>query len=356
MNLTSVETCDDNVIDEVADVGNHDQHINVDLSQFNNMVYEGMVCDSEEVAFKKYNEFARKVGFSVRKDKIYKRADGSIKSRMFVCFKQGLRKEDKRCKNTTKVSNESRTDCKARMIIKNEEDEWTVSKIVYEHNHVLATPSKAYMLRSQRKVKEILTVAQGCERGRPPGTRLKSGLELSQKRKKSKTTRTDSNNSNARKHHTSPQQNEDLRQCDTMLIEATCSEKNVHLSKSNARKHPTSPHQNEVLSKCDTMPIEATCSEKDVHSMLDPYFLSVRGPGVIVDCVCHVYNTIMDEEAAEADNDYYQMWQFHHVIMSGEQRRVCFHLLAEDVINEADEEVGVHPRKYCHYLVSDWTL
>ncbi|KAF6172926.1 hypothetical protein GIB67_035480 [Kingdonia uniflora] len=82
------------------------------------MVYEGMVCDSEEDAFKKYNDFTRKVGFNVRKDKIYKRADGSIRNRMFVCFKQGLRKENKRCKNTTKVRNESRTDYKARMIIK----------------------------------------------------------------------------------------------------------------------------------------------------------------------------------------------------------------------------------------------
>ncbi|KAF6161172.1 hypothetical protein GIB67_007813 [Kingdonia uniflora] len=96
-------------------------------------------------------------------------------------------------------------------------------------------------------LKEILTVAQGCERGRPPRTRLKSGLELSQKRKKSKTTRTDSSNSNVRKYHTSPQKKEDLRQCDTMLTEATCTEKNVYLNKSNERKHPTSPQQNEVL-------------------------------------------------------------------------------------------------------------
>ncbi|KAF6142082.1 hypothetical protein GIB67_037000 [Kingdonia uniflora] len=146
MKLTGTETCDDNLIDDVADVGNHDQHIIVDLSQFNSMVYDGMVCDSKEDAFKKYNEFVRKVGFSVRKDKIYKRADGSIGSRMFVWFKQGLLKEDKWCKITTKVRNESITDCKARMIIKNE-DEWAVSEIVYEHNHVLATPSKAYMLR-----------------------------------------------------------------------------------------------------------------------------------------------------------------------------------------------------------------
>ncbi|KAF6172247.1 hypothetical protein GIB67_024869 [Kingdonia uniflora] len=118
------------------------------------MAYEGMVCDYEEDTFKNYNEFARKVGFSVHKDKIYIRADGSIRSKMFVCFKQGLQKEDKLCKNTTKVCNESRTDCKARMIIKNEEDEWIVSEIVYEHNHVLANPSKAYMLCSHRKVKD----------------------------------------------------------------------------------------------------------------------------------------------------------------------------------------------------------
>ncbi|KAF6161125.1 hypothetical protein GIB67_007766 [Kingdonia uniflora] len=466
-----VKTCDDNVIDEVADARNHDQHINVNLSQFNNMVYEGIVCDSEKDAFKKYNEFARKMGFSVRKDKIYKRVDGSIRSRMFVCFKQGLRKEDKRCKNTTKVCNESRTYCKAphlmytieegdvdglifkyevgqegrskyivmiyssniqvgctcnkfkftgiicRHIVKvlyhrniheirskyilarwtknikagivrdevgktiltncnaslslryNElcaqaikittkgainEEVYTVAMRVLKngleevqlamglpHKDLVENPKSTKANASQSdevKVKEILTVAQGCERGRPPGTRLKSGLELCQKRKKSKTTtqfgsrqtgckcnslhfqsivdfvscsigevdtediddvyrsdmsgkklapapplekrqhgtkfasnqteptRIDSSNRNVRKHHTSPQQNEDLKQCGTMLIEATCSEKNVYLSKSNARKHPTSPHQNEDLSKCDTMPIEATCSEKDVHS------------------------------------------------------------------------------------------
>ncbi|KAF6175052.1 hypothetical protein GIB67_039600 [Kingdonia uniflora] len=444
MNLIGVETCDDNVIDEVADVGNHDQHINVDLSQFNNMVYEGMVCDSKEDAFKKYNEFARKVGFSVRKDKIYKRADGSIRSRMFVCFQQGLRKEDKRCKNTTKARNESRTDCKARMIIINEEDEWTVFEIFYEHNHVLATPSKAYMLRSQRKFKDvhlaedfkrciyncnteefllskwkkmlddyglgeniwlgtlfkvrkkwalvygrdmfcadmtttqrsesinkflkkfvkrkyyfteflnrfemaletrrqteveedfkssqtspnlvvpILMLKQASERYTHAifdlfsneykahlmytieerdvdgsifryeiTTKgaiieevytvamrvLKNGLEevelttvlphkdSVENPKSTKTNVSQSNEVKVKEILTVAQGCErDLRQCDTMLIEATCSEKNVHLSKSNARKHPTSPHQNEVLNKCDTMPIETTCSEKDVHS------------------------------------------------------------------------------------------
>ncbi|KAF6173479.1 hypothetical protein GIB67_027174 [Kingdonia uniflora] len=284
MNLIGVETCDDNVIDEVADVGNHDQHINVDLSQFNNMVYEGMVCDSKEDAFKKYNEFARKVGFSVRKDKIYKRADGSIRSRMFVCFQQGLRKEDKRCKNTTKARNESRTDCKARMIIINEEDEWTVFEIFYEHNHVLATPSKAYMLRSQRKFKDvhlaITTKGAIIEEVYTVAMRvLKNGLEevelttvlphkdSVENPKSTKTNVSQSNEVKVKEILTVAQGCErDLRQCDTMLIEATCSEKNVHLSKSNARKHPTSPHQNEVLNKCDTMPIETTCSEKDVHS------------------------------------------------------------------------------------------
>ncbi|KAF6140933.1 hypothetical protein GIB67_030144 [Kingdonia uniflora] len=50
---------------------------------------------------------------------------------------------------------------------------------------------------------------------------------------------------------------------------------------------------------------------------------------------------MVDEEAIEVENDYYQIWRFYHLIMLGEQRRLCLRLLAEDVINEADEEVGV---------------
>ncbi|KAF6163426.1 hypothetical protein GIB67_029275 [Kingdonia uniflora] len=79
------------------------------------------------------------------------------------------------------------------------------------HKDLVENPKSTKTNASQSnevKVKEILTVAQGCERGRPSGTRLKSGLELSQKRKKSKITRTYSSNSNVGKHHTSPQQNE----------------------------------------------------------------------------------------------------------------------------------------------------
>ena len=57
------------------------------IDKIHDMVYEGMVFYSEEQAYDRYNEYARKVGFSIRRDKYQKRLDGSVRSRIFVCFK-----------------------------------------------------------------------------------------------------------------------------------------------------------------------------------------------------------------------------------------------------------------------------
>ncbi|KAF6157988.1 hypothetical protein GIB67_008117 [Kingdonia uniflora] len=72
--------------------------------------------------------------------------------------------------------------------------------------------------------------------------------------------------------------------------------------------------------------------------------------------VLPTYHGMTDEEAAEAKNDYYQMCWFYHLIMLGEQHWVYLHLLAKDVINEADEEASVYTRKYCRYPARDWAL
>ncbi|KAF9626434.1 hypothetical protein IFM89_033253 [Coptis chinensis] len=45
------------------------------------------------------------------------------------------------------------------MAVSNVKNEWVVIEVVHEHNHELATPSKTYLLRSQRRVKE----PQGAE-------------------------------------------------------------------------------------------------------------------------------------------------------------------------------------------------
>ncbi|KAF6139704.1 hypothetical protein GIB67_006652 [Kingdonia uniflora] len=69
-----------------------------------------------------------------------------------------------------------------------------------------------------------------------------------------------------------------------------------------------------------------------------------------------MYYRMADEEVAKAENAYYQVWQFYHLIMSGKQHRVCLHLLREDVINEADEEADVHHMKFYRYPFDDLTL
>jgi hypothetical protein len=86
------------------------------------------------------------IGFSIRKSIIKRRADKTIYSRVIVCSSQGYAE-------TGSSHATTRTGCKA--LIKfsvSREGVWTVQKIELDHNHVLATPKKKHMLRSQRHV------------------------------------------------------------------------------------------------------------------------------------------------------------------------------------------------------------
>lgn len=118
-------------------------------------VHEGMVFKSEEEAYEKYNEYSTKIGFSVRKGRAYKRANGMVRCRFFVCYKEGFKTKDPRRINIKRHHKEKRTGCMARMVIKRAKgDEWVVSEFVSGHNHPLATRIKSYRLRSHRKIKE----------------------------------------------------------------------------------------------------------------------------------------------------------------------------------------------------------
>ena len=56
-----------------------------------------MEFDSEEHAHQWYNEHAKEVGFSIRKQwKNEDRFSGVISSRRFVCYKEGYRKKQKK--------------------------------------------------------------------------------------------------------------------------------------------------------------------------------------------------------------------------------------------------------------------
>ena len=56
-----------------------------------------MEFDSEEAAYIFYNEYARKMGFSVRKEQVVKnKKTGEVTSRIYSCSKEGYQSKDKR--------------------------------------------------------------------------------------------------------------------------------------------------------------------------------------------------------------------------------------------------------------------
>jgi hypothetical protein len=106
----------------------------------------GMSFASKNDAYEMYNTYAGMIGFSIRKSIIKRRANKTIYSRVIVCSNQGHAEIGSSHATT-------RTGCKA--LIKfsvSREGVWTVQKIELDHNHVLATPKKKHMLRSQRHV------------------------------------------------------------------------------------------------------------------------------------------------------------------------------------------------------------
>jgi len=111
----------------------------------------GMVFHSEEQAFKFYNSYAKRKGFSVRKGHLSRRKDGSVRDRHYLCSNEGTRKEH-RTHVTKKPRALERTNCLARIEFKvNRDNVWVINKFVDEHNHPLASPNKIHMLRSHRK-------------------------------------------------------------------------------------------------------------------------------------------------------------------------------------------------------------
>ncbi|KAF6165817.1 hypothetical protein GIB67_012714 [Kingdonia uniflora] len=59
---------------------------------------------------------------------------------------------------------------------------------------------------------------------------------------------------------------------------------------------------------------------------------------------------LSEEKAAEAKEDFYCMWRFHHVVLAGEQCWWCLRILAEDKVVETYEGSGVTSWQFCHFL------
>ncbi|KAF9616049.1 hypothetical protein IFM89_028346 [Coptis chinensis] len=106
----------------------------------------GMVFQSEEHAYDFYNQYAKTVGFSVRRDSSsVNRSDGTVIRRVLCCSKQGFH---------TKIGLSARTGCEARIIIKRRGGNFLLTVVNETHNHELVAPSEVHRLRSQRKFED----------------------------------------------------------------------------------------------------------------------------------------------------------------------------------------------------------
>ncbi|XP_042508153.1 protein FAR1-RELATED SEQUENCE 5-like [Macadamia integrifolia] len=117
----------------------------------------GIIFNSEIKAYKFYNSYGGRMGFSVRRDYAHwSKTDKSIlTSRKFVCSKQGLRKKDKRDADTKIPRAETRTNCNARMgIVRIDNGQYQCNIFTEEHNNPLHLPATLHMMRSQRKVSD----------------------------------------------------------------------------------------------------------------------------------------------------------------------------------------------------------
>ncbi|KAK9283939.1 hypothetical protein L1049_012196 [Liquidambar formosana] len=113
-----------------------------------------MKFDTEGHAYTWYNEYAKGIGVSVRREYVNKNKEtGVITSRRFVCFKEGIRRKDKRDMFMKKPRKETRTGCEAHMTISLQPNgKYTIIDFEPNHNHKLADQSCAHILPSQRQI------------------------------------------------------------------------------------------------------------------------------------------------------------------------------------------------------------
>ncbi|XP_010275942.1 PREDICTED: protein FAR1-RELATED SEQUENCE 5-like isoform X2 [Nelumbo nucifera] len=118
----------------------------------------GMIFKTVDEAYEFYNTYARRVGFSTRKDnRVLCKQTCQIRFSKFCCSKEGKRRDtDKRRLNVKNRREETRCGCMAAMKISRCKDGcYRIIDFNDVHNHIIAAPSKSHMLRSQRTTSKV---------------------------------------------------------------------------------------------------------------------------------------------------------------------------------------------------------
>ncbi|KAK8632611.1 hypothetical protein V6N13_073001 [Hibiscus sabdariffa] len=113
----------------------------------------GVAVDSEEAAYNLYKDYGHRMGFSVQRGRnMYVSGTNVIRCKDYFCSKEGFKEfeGDINVKQYNKL--ETRTGCQTMIRFTMEDNIWTVTRFISEHNHELATPSKRHLLRSARSL------------------------------------------------------------------------------------------------------------------------------------------------------------------------------------------------------------
>ncbi|CAJ2631433.1 unnamed protein product [Trifolium pratense] len=126
--------------------------------------FEGQIFNSDYEAYEFYRLFARKNGFSIRRDHIYKSVKhesemnpSGIYKREFVCHRGGIVKHRKTnevdCQRNRKSS---RCNCSAKMLVAistiGVEEKWVVKYFNNDHNHELLDDKEVQFLPAYRSI------------------------------------------------------------------------------------------------------------------------------------------------------------------------------------------------------------
>ncbi|KAI6704166.1 hypothetical protein NL676_013302 [Syzygium grande] len=121
--------------------------------------YVGMVFKRDDDAFEYYGNFARKNGFSVRKERSRLSPQLGIYKRDFVCYRSGFAPVRKKpCGEHHRDRKSVRCGCDAKMYLSKEVvdgvSQWYVVQFSNVHNHELLEDDQVRLLPAYRKIHE----------------------------------------------------------------------------------------------------------------------------------------------------------------------------------------------------------
>ena len=117
-----------------------------------------MTFSTLDEAWKFWGHYGGRKGFSIRQRyKNKSKFDGKFTSCKYVCSKEGQKSVDKRDAIVKNPRAEIRTECPVRMTlsINREAENWAISDLFLEHNHILQLSEACYLFPSQQMISEV---------------------------------------------------------------------------------------------------------------------------------------------------------------------------------------------------------